>query len=178
MSLKSVGSGKNPPDDINVVIEIPAHSEPVKYEVDKETGAVFVDRFMSTPMFYPCNYGYVPETLAPDGDPLDVLVVAPFALISGTVVRSRPVGVLEMADEAGDDSKLLAVPVDSLTPLYSGVRGYEDLPTPLIEQIGHFFTHYKDLENGKWVELRGWQDAEVARHQILEAIDAYPGGRR
>lgn len=173
MSLKSVGAGARSPDEINVVIEIPAHSDPVKYEVDKETGAVFVDRFMSTPMFYPCNYGYVPETLAPDGDPLDVLVVTPFPLISGTVVRSRPIGVLNMVDEAGDDSKLLAVPVDKLSPLYKNVRGHEDLPLPLIDQIGHFFEHYKELEPNKWVKIQGWGDAEEAKRQIVEAIAAY-----
>ncbi len=173
MSLKSVSAGSRPPDEVNVVIEIPAHSEPVKYEVDKATGAVFVDRFMSTPMFYPCNYGYVPDTLAPDGDPLDVLVVTPFALISGTVVRSRPVGVLNMVDEAGDDSKLLAVPVDGLTPLYAHVKSPQDLPAPLIQQISHFFAHYKDLEPGKWVEIRGWEDAGSAKRQIMKAIEAF-----
>ena len=148
MNLDRVTSGKDVPNDINVIIEIPAHSDPVKYEVDKETGAMFVDRFMGTAMHYPCNYGYVPHTLSEDGDPVDVLVVTPIPLISGSVIRCRPVGVLQMSDESGKDAKVLAVPIDKLCSLYRKVQGINDLPEMLINQIAHFFEHYKDLEKG------------------------------
>lgn len=175
MSLKAVTPGKNAPDEVNVIIEIPAHSDPVKYEVDKDTGAVFVDRFMSTTMFYPCNYGYIPGTLSEDGDPVDVLVHTPHNVISGTVIVCRPIGVLKMSDEKGTDAKLLAVPADSLTPLYHNVREADDLPPLLLSQIQHFFEHYKDLEPGKWVKIEGWGDAAEAREEIVRSIAAYPG---
>ena len=156
MNLDRVTSGKNLPDDINVIIEIPSHSDPVKYEVDKETGAMFVDRFMNTAMHYPCNYGYVPHTLSEDGDPVDVLVVTPVPLISGSVIRCRPLGLLRMTDEAGPDSKILAVPIDKLCSLYRQMQKPEDMPPLLLAQIAHFFEHYKDLEPNKWVKVEGW----------------------
>lgn len=173
MNLDRVSSGRKVPDEINVIIEIPAHSDPVKYEVDKETGAMFVDRFMSTPMFYPCNYGYVPHTLSEDGDPVDVLVVTPIPLISGSVISCRPVGILNMSDEAGQDGKVLAVPVKKLSNLYDRVQTAEDLPGQLLEQIGHFFEHYKDLEAGKWVKVEGWGDAAAAKVEINDSVTRY-----
>ena len=173
MNLDRVSSGKDVPNDINVIIEIPAHSDPVKYEVDKETGAMFVDRFMNTAMHYPCNYGYVPHTLSADGDPVDVLVVTPVPLISGSVVRCRPVGVLKMTDESGDDAKVLAVPVDKLCQLYRAARDIEDMPKVLLDQIAHFFEHYKDLDEGKWVRVDGWGNVEDAKQEILSSVEMY-----
>jgi len=173
MSLNLVPAGKSVPDDVNVIIEIPSHSDPVKYEVDKKSGAVMVDRFMSTAMFYPCNYGYIPNTLSLDGDPLDVLVHTPHQVISGTVIRCRPVGILRMHDESGEDFKLLAVPVKKLTPVYDHVKEVADLPPLLIQQIRHFFEHYKDLEEGKWVKVDGWGDAADARSEILRAVEIF-----
>ena len=173
MNLDRVGPGKEVPDEINVIIEIPAHSDPVKYEVDKDTGAMFVDRFMNTAMHYPCNYGYIPHTLSEDGDPVDVLVVTPIPLISGSVIVCRVVGVLKMIDESGPDAKLLAVPVDKLCKLYCGVKTPEDMPPLLLHQIAHFFEHYKDLEEGKWVKVKGWAGTEAARQEILESIERY-----
>ena len=170
MSLSAVPPGLRVPDELNVIIEIPANTGPVKYEVDKVSGAVFVDRFMSTPMFYPCNYGYVPETLAEDGDPLDVLVLTPYPLLSGSVVAARPIGVLRMADEAGDDAKILAVPLDRLTTEYREVVSPETVPGQLIARIEHFFAHYKDLEPGKWVRLDGWGDADAAREIVIGSL--------
>lgn len=173
MSLNSVPSGKDVPNDFNVIIEIPAHGEPIKYEVDKETGAMFVDRFMSTAMHYPCNYGYIPHTLSDDGDPVDVLVITPIPLLTGVVVRCRPVGMLKMQDEAGDDAKLLAVPVDKLTNLYRDIESPRDLPESILNQISHFFEHYKDLEAGKWVKVQGWVGAEEAKAEILAGVQRY-----
>jgi inorganic pyrophosphatase len=173
MNLDRVTAGQRVPDDVNVIIEIPMHAEPIKYEVDKDTGAVFVDRFMSTAMHYPCNYGYIPQTLAGDGDPEDVLVLSPVPLITGVVVRCRPIGMLKMRDEAGDDTKLLAVPTSKLTSLYSKVRSYRDVPQPLLAQISHFFEHYKDLEAGKWVKLSGWVGVKEARADILASVERY-----
>ena len=170
MNLERVTAGRKVPDDINVIVEIPMNADPVKYEVDKETGAVFVDRFMSTAMHYPCNYGYVPRTLSGDGDPVDVLVISPFPLITGVVVRCRPVGMLRMKDEAGEDTKLLAVPIDRLTSQYRGIRSPRDLPEARLAAITHFFQHYKDLERGKWVKVKGWVGAAAARREILEGI--------
>ncbi|MBS0335311.1 MAG: inorganic diphosphatase, partial [Proteobacteria bacterium] len=145
MNLDRVTTGRDVPNDVNVIIEIPMNAEPIKYEVDKETGAMFVDRFMSTAMHYPCNYGYIPRTLSGDGDPVDVLVLSPFPLITGVVLRCRPVGMLKMEDEAGEDTKLLAVPIDKLTSLYRSVNSPRDLPELTLAQIAHFFQHYKDL---------------------------------
>ena len=173
MSLDRVTSGRGVPDDFNVIIEIPMNADPVKYEVDKDTGAVFVDRFMSTAMHYPCNYGYVPRTLSGDGDPVDVLVLSPFPLITGVVLRCRPVGMLRMRDEAGEDTKVLAVPIDKLTSQYRGIRSPRDLPETRLAAITHFFEHYKDLECGKWVKVKGWVGAAAARKEILEGITRF-----
>ena len=173
MSLDKVTSGKNLPDDMNVIIEIPMNGEPVKYEVDKDSGAIFVDRLLSTSMHYPCNYGYVPHTLCGDGDPVDVLVIFPHALPPGSVIRCRPVGVLKMTDESGEDAKVLAVPVDKVTPLYSQIKEAADLPEITLAQINHFFERYKDLEPGKWVKVEGWEGAEAARREITESVQRY-----
>ena len=151
----------------------PTHSDPVKYEVDKDTGAMFVDRFMTAAMHYPCNYGYIPHTLSKDGDPVDVLVLTPVPLISGSVVHCRPVGVLKMTDESGDDAKVLAVPIDKLSGIYSNINTARDLPKPMLDSISHFFDHYKDLEPGKWNNIDGWVDAEEAKQEILDSIERY-----
>ena len=173
MSFHNVTPGRDVPNDINVIIEIPAQSDPVKYEVDKESGALFVDRFMATAMFYPCNYGYVPSTLSEDGDPVDVLVVTPVPLISGSVIRCRPIGMLKMTDESGVDAKILAVPVDKLSSLYTKVQSPEDMPSLLLAQISHFFEHYKDLEPGKWVKVDGWVGTAEAKAEILASVERY-----
>jgi len=173
MDFDKVPPGKNPPDDIYVVIEIPANSAPVKYEIAMGSHAVFVDRFMATAMFYPANYGFIPQTLGEDGDPLDVLVVTPHPVVPGSVVRCRPVGVLHMSDEAGNDAKLVAVPHDKLSVLYRNVKEVEDLPQLLKQQIQHFFEHYKDLEPGKWVKVERWGNAAEARSEIEKAVKAY-----
>ncbi len=168
-----VPAGKDVPRDINVVIEIPSHSEPIKYEVDKETGAIFVDRFMATSMRYPCDYGYIPETLSLDGDPVDVLVISPVPLTRGSVLRCRPIGVLSMQDEAGMDMKILAVPIAKLTSMYNTVHQVSDLPKMQLDQIVHFFKHYKDLDEGKWVKLKGWHGIEEAHQEIMDSIQRY-----
>jgi len=173
MSLNQVKAGRDVPNDINVVIEIPMNADPVKYEVEKETGAIFVDRFMSTAMHYPCNYGYVPQTLSDDGDPVDVLVITPFPLFPGVVIRCRPVGVLKMTDKSGHDAKVLAVPVDKLSSLYSHIHEPADVDELLLRQIQHFFEHYKDLEKGKWVKVDRWAGSQEAREEILASIKAY-----
>ncbi|MEY4598291.1 MAG: inorganic pyrophosphatase [Pseudomonadota bacterium] len=178
MNLDRVNSGFDVPNDFNVIIEIPMHAEPIKYEMEKTTGAMFVDRFMSTSMRYPCNYGYVPHTLSGDGDPVDVLVLSPVPLITGVVVRCRPVGMLKMEDEAGDDTKILAAPIDKLTPLYSKIQSPRDLPASTLAQISHFFEHYKDLEPGKWVKVIGWVGAEEAKGEITEGIKRYKKASR
>ncbi len=172
MSLKEVPAGKNLPDEVNVIIEIPAQADPIKYEVDKDTGAVMVDRFMATPMFYPCNYGYINDTLSPDGDPVDVLVVTPYPLLPGSVIKCRPVGVLKMSDESGEDAKVVAVPVSKLTKIYDDVQDVTDLPVLLKDQIRHFFERYKELEPGKWVKVDGWEDHNAAKAEIQAAYDA------
>lgn len=170
MGLDLVPSGRDLPDEINVVVEIPKDSEPVKYEVDKDTGAIFVDRILSTPMRYPCNYGYVPHTLCGDGDPVDVLVILPLSLIPGSVIRCRPVGVLRMADEAGADEKLLAVPISKVFAGYAHIQDIGQVSPHWLERIGHFFEHYKDLEKGKWVKLDGWGGAEEARRILTGSV--------
>lgn len=170
MSLNQVPAGKDIPEDIYVVIEIPANADPIKYEVDKDSGAVFVDRFMSTPMFYPCNYGYVNHTLSLDGDPVDVLVPTPYPLVPGSVIRCRPVGVLKMSDESGEDAKVVAVPHSKLSKEYDHVQDVDDLPELLKAQITHFFERYKELEPGKWVKVEGWADAAAAKEEILESF--------
>jgi len=173
MGLERVPSGKDLPNDFNVVIEIPMHAEPIKYEVDKDSGAIFVDRFMSTAMHYPCNYGYIPHTISGDGDPVDVLVMSQFALPPGVVVRCRPIGMLKMIDEAGDDAKLLAVPVDKLTTMYRSIVSASDLPQIILDQIAHFFQHYKDLEPGKFVKVQGWVGIEEAKQEIMDGVRAF-----
>ncbi|MEN9848086.1 MAG: hypothetical protein RL368_826 [Pseudomonadota bacterium] len=173
MALNNVSSGKNLPDDINVIIEIPAHGDPVKYEVDKESGALFVDRFMNTAMHYPCNYGYVPHTLSEDGDPVDVLVITSVPVISGAVIRCHPIGVLRMTDEAGVDAKVLAVPNEKLSALYGKIQSKDELPPIMLQQIAHFFEHYKDLDSNKWVKVDGWDDAEAAKKEILDGVARY-----
>ena len=173
MNLDRVDSGRDVPNDVNVIIEIPAHADPVKYEVDKKTGAMFVDRFMTSAMHYPCNYGYVPRTLSPDGDPVDVLVVTPYPLISGSVVRCRPVAVLKMTDESGDDAKVLAVPAAKLCKGYERISCAQDLPQTLLDQLAHFFEHYTDLEEGKWVRVQGWGSVEDARAEIENGARMY-----
>ena len=173
MNLDRVNSGRDLPNDFNVIIEIPMHGDPIKYEVDKETGAMFVDRFMSTAMYYPCNYGYIPHTLSEDGDPVDVLVITPVALITGVVVRCRPVGMLKMTDEAGVDAKLIAVPVDKLCSIYKDVKTPADVSPLLLSQISYFFEHYKDLEPNKWVKVEGWVGPEEAKAEIMAGVDRY-----
>ena len=173
MALNHVPAGISLPNDFNVIIEIPMDADPVKYEVDKESGAIFVDRFMSTAMHYPCNYGYIPRTISDDGDPVDVLVLAQFALPPGVVVRCRPIGMLDMEDEAGGDAKLLAVPVDKLTTMYRQVVSLRDLQPIVLDQISHFFAHYKDLEPGKFVKIHGWLGVEEAKQEILTGAQRF-----
>lgn len=173
MSLNQVSPGKNVPEAFNVVIEIPMNADPVKYEVDKESGAIFVDRFMSTAMHYPTNYGYVPQTLSGDGDPVDVLVVTPFPLPPGVVVPCRAIGILKMQDEAGEDGKVLAVPTNKILSLYSQWEKPEDVNPFLLNSIVHFFEHYKDLEKGKWVKVVGWEGPESARQEIVDGVANY-----
>jgi inorganic pyrophosphatase len=170
--LKPVSAG-NIPDEVNVIIEIPANSSPVKYEVDKDTGAMFVDRFISTPMFYPCNYGFVPQTLADDGDPADVLVITPFPLIHDSVITARPIGILKMTDESGQDAKILAVPTNKLCRSYQNMQSIDDVGGALKDQIEHFFRYYKDLDEGKWVEIEGWGNAEEAKQELLTSYENY-----
>lgn len=173
MSYNDIPPGNDLPNDINVIIEIPANHDPIKYEVDKDSDAIFVDRFVATPMFYPANYGYVPQTLSEDGDPLDVLVVSPYPVVPGAVIRSRVVGVLKMSDESGIDAKLLAVPHTKLTKIYDHVQEISDLPELLLNQIVHYFENYKALEPGKWVKVDGWEDAESARAEVISSRERY-----
>ena len=170
MDINRISAGENPPKDLHAVIEIPLGGVPVKYEIDKASGALFVDRFLHTAMFYPGNYGFIPHTLSADGDPCDVLVVSQVPVVPGAVIRCRPVGALMMEDEAGGDEKILAVPVDALHPFYTGVTSYRDLPAIMCEQIAHFFQHYKDLEKGKWVTIARWLDADGAEKLVMDAI--------
>lgn len=173
MDISKIGSGENAPNEVNVVIEVPMGSDPVKYEFDKESGAIMVDRFVQTAMFYPCNYGFVPATLSKDGDPVDVLVIANYPIIPGAVIKVRPIGVLMMEDESGQDEKILAVPITKLDPYFSAINSYEDMPEILINRIKHFFESYKALEKGKWVKVDGWQGAEAAKAIIEEGIKFY-----
>ena len=170
MDIARISVGKNPPYDINAVIEIPAGGSPVKYELDKDSGALFVDRFLHTAMFYPANYGFIPHTLSNDGDPCDILVVSHVPVVAGAVIRSRPIGALKMEDEAGGDEKIIAVPMDKLHPFYTNVKSYQDLPEILLQQIEHFFVHYKDLEKGKFVKSAGWVGTDEAARMITEGI--------
>jgi inorganic pyrophosphatase len=173
MALDRVATGRNVPHEVNVIIEIPMNAEPVKYEVDKDTGAIFVDRVLTTPMRYPCNYGYIPHTLSGDGDPADVLVVMPLPLIPGSVIRVRPLGMLKMTDEAGEDTKLLAVPVDKVYPPYAAFADIGDVPEHTRDRIAHFFEHYKDLEKGKWVKVEGWAGIAEAKAEIEASVTRY-----
>lgn len=171
MILDAVKIGRHPPDDVNVVIEVPIGGEPIKYEMDKAAGAMVVDRFLYTPMRYPGNYGFVPHTLSDDGDPVDVLCATTRALLPGCVINCRPIGVLIMSDEAGADEKVVAVPSTHLTRRYESIASYRDLPEITIQQIEHFFSHYKDLEPAKWVKIERWGDADEAKAMITTAID-------
>ena len=171
MRLDAIKIGKNPPDDVNVVIEVPLGGEPIKYEMDKESGTLFVDRFLYTSMRYPGNYGFIPHTLSGDGDPCDVLIANTRAIAPGAVMNVRPVGVLVMEDDGGQDEKIIAVPSSKLTQRYDRVATYTDLPEITIKQIEHFFEHYKDLEPGKWAKIIRWGDAEEARRLIVEGIE-------
>lgn len=173
MSYSSIPAGKDVPNDLFVTIEIPAESSPVKYEIDKDIDALMVDRFMSAPMFYPANYGYINNTLADDGDAVDVLVITPHPVVPGSVIRCRPVGMLNMTDEAGVDAKLVAVPHSKLTPIYDEINDVEDIPAMLRDQIEHFFENYKKLEKNKWVKVEGWDNAEAAKKVIVEGVEAY-----
>jgi len=170
MDLRYVTAGPNPPKDIHAVIEIPLGGVPVKYEIDKVSGALYVDRFLHTAMFYPGNYGFVPHTLSEDGDPVDIMVVSQVPVVPGAIIRCRPVGALIMQDEAGSDEKILAVPVDKLNPFYTDIRDYRDLPPIMCEQIAHFFQHYKDLEKGKWSKVAEWRDGADAQALVMEGI--------
>lgn len=171
MDISKISIGQNPPEDLNVIIEVPLGGEPIKYEIDKASGAMFVDRYLYTSMRYPCNYGFVPHTLSLDGDPIDVMVVGQRALVPGAVVRARPIGVLLMEDDGGEDEKILAVPHQKLTRFYEKVHNYTDVPETLIDRITHFFQHYKDLEPNKWVKVRGWEGVDKARELISESIE-------
>lgn len=173
MGLENLKVGENVPEDINVVIEIASRSNPIKYEIDKKTNMVMVDRFLGTSMVYPCEYGFIPHTLSEDGDPLDVLAISPYPLFPGCVIRCRPIGMLRMTDESGPDTKILAVPVDKISPQYKKVMKPEDLGIDLINAIEHFFTHYKDLEKGKWVKVDGWENVEAAKKEIVEGVKRY-----
>jgi len=177
MDLSHIPVGKNPPHEVNAIIEIPQGGAPVKYEVDKKSGAMFVDRFLHTAMFYPANYGFIPHTLSEDGDPLDCMVITPTPVATGAVIRARPIGALLMEDEKGVDEKIIAVPIDELHPYYKRVGSYRDLPEILMEQIGHFFQHYKDLEHGKWVKVLRWTEPAEAIDLIRAGIErAQPRG--
>ena len=173
MRIDAIAIGKNPPEDVNVIIEVPVGGQPIKYEMDKDAGALVVDRFLYTPMTYPGNYGFVPHTLSEDGDPVDVLVCNTRPLVPGCVINVRPIGVMIMEDDGGKDEKILAVPVPKLTRRYDKIENYTDLPEITLKQIEHFFEHYKDLEPGKWVKIAGWQGVDVAKKLILEAIERY-----
>ena len=170
MRIDAIAVGLDPPEDINVIVEVPIGGEPIKYEMDKAAGTLVVDRFLHTPMRYPCNYGFVPHTLSEDGDPLDVLVANTRPILPGAVINVRPIGVLRMVDDAGSDEKILAVPTPKLTKRYAQVANYTDLPRIILDQVQHFFEHYKDLEPGKWVKVQGWGDAAEAKRLIGEAI--------
>jgi inorganic pyrophosphatase len=170
MRIDAISIGRNPPKEVNVIVEVPVGGEPIKYELDKAAGTLIVDRFLYTSMRYPGNYGFIPHTLSLDGDPCDVLIANQRGIVPGAVVAVRPVGVLKMQDEAGGDEKIIAVPVPRLTRRYENVHSYRDLPEITMQQIEHFFTHYKDLEAGKWVKLMGWGDADEAEAMIVAAI--------
>ncbi|QRN41223.1 MAG: inorganic diphosphatase [Neisseriaceae bacterium] len=170
MNISVISPGKSFPDDFNAIVEISANSAPIKFEIDKESGAIAIDRFMGTSMTYPTNYGFVPNTLSGDGDPCDVLLVTPFPIPPGILVRCRAIGILDMEDDAGLDKKILAVPVEKQCPMYKNIRQISDLPELLIQQIQHFFEHYKDLESGKWVKIKGWGNVEDAKNELENGV--------
>lgn len=171
MRIEAIAVGDNPPDDVNVLVEVPIGGQPIKYEMDKESGTLVVDRFLYTPMTYPGNYGFVPHTLSEDGDPIDVLVCNTRPLAPGCIINVRPIGVLVMEDDSGQDEKIISVPSPHLTRRYEKIYDYTDLPEITLSQIEHFFEHYKDLESGKWVKIGGWENAETARQMIVAAVD-------
>ncbi|MDP3561948.1 MAG: inorganic diphosphatase [Legionellaceae bacterium] len=173
MSLMKIAAGRDVPNEVNVIIEIPMNGQPVKYEVNKDSGALFVDRFLSTAMVYPTNYGYIPQTLSEDGDPVDVLVVTPVPVVCGSVIRARILGMMKMTDESGIDAKLIAVPISKLCRVYDDVQSYEDLPKSFLLSLEHFFKHYKDLEEGKWVKIDGWEGKDAAHQEILNSVARY-----
>ncbi|MFH4354987.1 MAG: inorganic diphosphatase [Neisseriaceae bacterium] len=175
MNLKAISPGKSFPDDFNVIIEIAANSPPIKFEIDKDSGAIALDRFLSTPMFYPTNYGFVPNTLSGDGDPCDVLLITPYPLFPGLLVRSRAIGLLDMEDESGLDRKIIAVPITKLYPSYQNIQTLSDLPETLLQQIHYFFEHYKDLEPGKWVKVRNWDGIEEAKKELEKGVQNFKG---
>ena len=170
MRIDAISVGKNPPEDVNVIVEVPVGGHPIKYEMDKDAGALIVDRFLYTPMTYPGNYGFVPHTLSEDGDPIDVLICNTRPLVPGCVINVRPIGVMIMEDDGGKDEKILAVPVPKLTQRYDKIKNYTDLPEITRQQVQHFFEHYKDLEPGKWVKIEGWHDSKYAKKMIVDAI--------
>ncbi|MBO6676156.1 MAG: inorganic diphosphatase [Rhizobiales bacterium] len=176
MRIEAIPIGKNPPHDVNVIIEVPIGGEPIKYEIEKDSGALFVDRFLYTPMRYPGNYGFVPHTLSADGDPIDVVVCNTRPIVPGAVMNCRVVGALVMEDDGGGDEKLVAVPTEKLTSRYDGVQNYTDLPTILTSQIEHFFSHYKDLEPNKWVKIERWAGVDEAKDMVREAIERAKSG--
>ena len=173
MNIEKISAGKDQPNIVNVVIEVPMNSDPVKYELDKDSGAIFVDRFIATPMYYPCNYGFIPNTLSLDGDPADVLVVSDFPIISNAVISVKPIGVLIMEDEKGMDEKIIAVPAKKLNSVYEEINEISELPASLLNKIKHFFEHYKDLEKGKWVKIKSYENSSVAKKIISEAVDRF-----
>lgn len=176
MRLDAISVGENPPDEVNVIVEVPIGGEPIKYEMDKAAGTMVVDRFLYTSMRYPGNYGFIPHTLSEDGDPADALIISQRTLVPGAVIATRPIGVMKMRDEAGGDEKILVVPVSRITRRYENVTNYTDLPAILVSQIEHFFSHYKDLESGKWAEAEGWGDHKEAKRLIAEAIERAKAG--
>lgn len=171
MKIEKISAGSDVPNQVNVIIEVPMNADPVKYEMDKDSGAIFVDRFIATPMHYPCNYGFIPHTLSDDGDPADVLVISDFPVVSGAVIAVKPVGVLIMEDEKGMDEKILAVPAKKLNSQFESIESYEELPENLLNKIKHFFEHYKDLEKGKWVKVKGFEGASKAKQLIQQAVE-------
>lgn len=175
MNVEQLTAGEQVPEQFNVVIEIPERSDPVKYEVDKATGALVVDRFMATAMYYPANYGYIPKTLSEDGDPVDVLVITPTPLISGCMIPCRPIGLLKMTDESGVDAKILAVPIDKLAKQYQHIQSTDDVCPQLLKVIEHFFAHYKDLEEGKWVKVDGWHGVAEAKQEVMQSVARFAG---
>lgn len=177
MSYSQISPGNDAPNTVNVIIEIPAQGSPIKYEVDKDNDALIVDRFMGTSMVYPCNYGYVPQSLSEDEDPVDVLVMTPMPLLSGSVIKVRPIGVLNMTDEKGPDAKLLAVPVPKITPMYDDIQSINDVSSYFLDIISHFFEHYKDLEKGKWVKIEGWAGIEAAKNEISTSLERYKANK-